>query len=556
MSHHPLFDKHSVALHRAVEAVHQRVFYAHYPEHPGAYGPDAAEAGKVAFEQQLHRPFGELLQTAADAKVGEEASPYTGEQLGISYPTLSVEQAIEQASNAFETWRKTDVQTRAGLLIESLERITKRFHEIAQATQHTTGQSYVMSFQASGPHAADRALETIAVGYDELTHCPEKVTWTKPMGKIAVTLEKNFRPIPRGIGLVIGCSTFPTWNTVPGLYAALLTGNVALVKPHCKAVLPIAIFVAEIQKVLVENGFSPNTVQLVVDSSDALLAKILAENPAVKTIDYTGGSEFGNYLESIPNKITFTEKAGINSVIIDSANDPREVMRNLAFAVSLYSGQMCTAPQNFFIPQTGIALPDGEVCSYEDAVALLKNEVAALALNPKMGAGTLGAIQNPATLERAQNAKNLGAKVVLDAPNVINSEFASARVCAPTILEADADTDIDVYTKELFGPVVVVVKTRDTAHAIALAKQMAAQHGAITCAAYTTNDAIADHITDEMNSVFTPVSFNFTGFIWVNQHAAFSDFHVTGGNPAGNASFTDAGYITKRFVWVGNRTKM
>ena len=46
---------------------------------------------------------------------------------------------------------------------------------------------------------------------------------------------------------------------------------------------------------------------------------------------------------------------------------------------------------------------------------------------------------------------------------------------------------------------------------------------------------------------------NFTGPIWMNQNAAFSDFHVTGGNPAGNATFTDAAYIVRRFVWVGHK---
>ena len=56
-----------------------------------------------------------------------------------------------------------------------------------------------------------------------------------------------------------------------------------------------------------------------------------------------------------------------------------------------------------------------------------------------------------------------------------------------------------------------------------------------------------------MEEVFTPVSFNLTGYFWVNQHAAFSDFHVTGGNPAGNASFTDANFVNQRFVWVGHR---
>jgi len=60
-------------------------------------------------------------------------------------------------------------------------------------------------------------------------------------------------------------------------------------------------------------------------------------------------------------------------------------------------------------------------------------------------------------------------------------------------------------------------------------------------------------VEEEMNAAFTPVSFNFGGAAFVNQHAAFSDFHVTGGNPSGNASFTDAQYVNRRFVWVGNR---
>jgi hypothetical protein len=56
-----------------------------------------------------------------------------------------------------------------------------------------------------------------------------------------------------------------------------------------------------------------------------------------------------------------------------------------------------------------------------------------------------------------------------------------------------------------------------------------------------------------MEEVFTPVSLNLSGPIWVNQHAAFSDFHVTGGNPAGNASYTNPEFVNKRFVWVGHR---
>lgn len=548
-----LSEQQKNSLDKAIAAIKDRNFYAHHPEHPGAYGEEAANSGKTAFQQQLNQPFTQLLQTSTTTQATDETSPYTGQKLGITYPTTTINTLIKNANTAFQQWRKTTPDTRAALLIEAIEQSKNRYHEIAHATMHTTGQSFVMAFQASGPHAADRAMETLALAYQELTRFPAQKTWTKPMGKFNIQLHKTFTPIPRGIGLVIGCSTFPTWNSLPGLFANLITGNTAIVKPHPLAILPIAIFVAEIQQTLQKNGFNPNIVQLAVDTTDQPITKQLAEHPDVRLIDYTGGNTFGEYIESLPNKITFTEKAGVNSVIIDSVRDPRETMRNLAFSVSLYSGQMCTAPQNLFIPQGGITTADNENIPFETVVDLFKNEVAALVLNPKMGAGTLGAIQNPRTLERAKNAPHLGATLVLSPLDIKDTVFPNSRLISPTILQADA-TQTDIYQQELFGPIVIIVKTRNTEHSIELAKNMATKHGAITCAAYTTSNQTAQQITDEMNQAFTPVSLNLTGFIWVNQHAAFSDFHVTGGNPAGNASFTDPNYVNKRFVWVGNRS--
>lgn len=239
-----LFSKHAETLEKAIKAIHQRSFYAHFAEHPKAYGEQAAANGKPNFEKYLQNQYTELLQTGSTAWVGTETSPYTGNNLEISYPTMPIERYIDNAKIAFKTWQKTNVADRAALLIEALINISNRFHEIAWATMHTTGQSFVMSFQASGPHAADRALEAIAMGYYEQTRFPQEVWWEKPMGKATLKLQKNYFTIPKGIGLVIGCSTFPTWNTVPGLFANLVTGNVCIVKPHPKAILPIAIFVA------------------------------------------------------------------------------------------------------------------------------------------------------------------------------------------------------------------------------------------------------------------------------------------------------------------------
>jgi acyl-CoA reductase-like NAD-dependent aldehyde dehydrogenase len=168
-----------------------------------------------------------------------------------------------------------------------------------------------------------------------------------------------------------------------------------------------------------------------------------------------------------------------------------------------------------------------------------------------MGPGTFGAIQNEVTLKRVNSVKDL-AKALLEPSAISNPEFPSARTSSHVLLEVDAK-DFGIYENELFGPIAIVVKTKDTAQSIDLAREMAVKHGAITCLAYTISDAVATQIEEEMESAFTPVSFNFVGGIFVNQHAAFSDFHVTGGNPAGNASFSNPEYVNKRFVWVGHR---
>lgn len=546
-----LSSSNKTILDNAIKAIHERTFFAQYPEHPKAYGEDGAVKGLELFNAYLNKEFTELLQDSPSNWASEEVSPFTQEKLGIKYPTFDVGKTLIRSARAMNSWKHLSADDRAEVLIDSLERISKRFNEIAYATMHTTGQAFMMSFQASGPHANDRALEAIAMGYEELSRFPQHVVWDKPMGKMNVVLHKEFKAIPKGIGVVIGCSTFPIWNSVPGMYASLITGNAVIVKPHPKAILPIAIVVAEIQKALAAKGLDPLTCQLAVDTSDKLITKELCEHPLVKLIDYTGGSAFGEYVESLKDKVVFTEKAGVNSVIIDSVADINPVVQNLAFAVSLYSGQMCTAPQNIFIPATGIKNGDAHM-SYEEVVNALKEGIAGIANNPKMAAGTYGTIQNEMTLKRVNSLKKMDAVVLLDSQNVSHAEFPNARSISPLVLELDSK-DFGIYENELFGPIVLLIKTKNTDESISLAKDMTQKHGAITCAAYSTDESVTAKIIEEMESVFAPVSLNLTGMIWVNQHAAFSDFHVTGGNPAGNASFTNPEYVCKRFVWVGHR---
>ena len=548
-----LYKKHQNTLNKAIQALHERVFYAHFPEHPSPkiYGETADATGRSKFKDTLGNRFTEILQEHPAEWIGEEVSPYLQEPLNIQYPKFEADKLINRASKAFESWRKISPEERAGLLVESLERIKERFFEIAYATMHTTGQGYMMSFQASGPHAADRALEAIASGLEEQQRFPDKASWEKPMGKYQINLNKEWRLVPKGISLVIGCSTFPTWNSVPGIYASLVTGNTVLVKPHPGAILPIAIFVAEIQKTLQSVGYDHNICQLAVDTRQSPNTVTLAEHPAVKLIDFTGNSEFGNYLEGLSGKTVFTEKTGVNSILLESVEDVNKVAQNLAFSITLYSGQMCTAPQNIFIPESGIKMGE-ETITPEQFAEILATSINGLLENPKAGPFVLGAVQNDQTCDRVEEAENLEGKVWLKSRSIENPMFENARIATPMILEVDADQK-DIFGKELFGPIVLLIRTKDIDQSIALAKEQAEINGAISCGAYTVDPQIREKIADQMSLSFTPVSFNLTGGVYVNQNASFSDFHVTGGNPSGNASFTNPEFVVKRFVRVGIR---
>lgn len=548
-----LFAKHADALQKAVEANHARAYFSLYPEHPSpsVYGETADADGQEWFKSKLGKPYEGLIASGAKEWAGAEQSPYTGKPLGITYPVFDVDTLIERAGRSGKTWKKASPQTRAAVLMESLEAMRSRFFEVAYATMHTTGQGYMMAFQASGPHAADRALEAIAMGYEALQAVPGEVLWDKPAGKTNLQLKKHWHAVPKGINVVIGCATFPTWNSVPGVYAGLVTGNTVIVKPHPMAILPMAIFVEELQKALNAAGLPSDVVQLAIDTPDRLITKELAEHPDVRILDFTGNAGFGNYLEGLKDKVVFTEKTGVNSIILDSTPHLDRALQNLAFSVSLYSGQMCTAPQNIYIPETGVQTPEGLV-PFDEVAAKFTDAVKGLYENPKAGPFVLGAIQNPATLDRIQTSRSLGKKVLLDSTTLPHPQFPEARTATPLVLELDS-TQSDRFATECFGPIVFLIKTKSTAESIQLAHDLAIRYGALSCGAYTTDPATKDAIIEAMGEAATTLSFNLHGGVYVNQNAAFSDFHGTGGNPAANASFTNSEFVTRRFTWVGYR---
>src|SRR5260221_668510 len=409
-------------LDRAVQAIRERGYWSPFPESasPKNYGEGAAEAGMAAFDGLLGKRF-PLTQPASVGQVGSEKSPF-GLALGITYPKADLDALLAAAGRAQDQWRKAGPETWVGVSLEIITRLNRASFEIANAVMHTTGQAFMMAFQAGGPHAQDRALEAVAYAWEELRRVPAQALWEKPQGKNEpIRMEKHYRVVPRGVALVIGCCTFPTWNGYPGIFASLATGNVVVVKPHPGAILPLAITVG-VQKLL---------------------------------------------------------------------GDPARAVE------------------------------------------------------------VLGAVQNDGVVRRLEAARSLGT-LVLDTQTIVHPAFPGATVRTPLIVKLTA-ADRATYLNEWFGPIAFVIGTESTDESLAIARDAVRGHGALTLSVYSTSEDVIGEAIDVAEDAGVALSINLTGGVFVNQSAAFSDFHGTGANPAANAALTDSAYVANRFRVVQHR---
>lgn len=549
---HQLFEKHRATLNGALEAIHTRQYWSAYNEMPSpkSYGETAADDGKKAFEAHLGKQF-DLEQPGRSGWAGGEESPY-GTDLNVQYPVCDPEDLIKAGQEAMLDWQKVGAEGRTGICLEILDRLNKQSFEIAHAVMMTTGQGWMMSFQAGAPHAQDRGLEAVAYAWREQSFVPKETVWDKPQGKNPpLVMKKHFEIVGHGVGVVVGCGTFPTWNTYPGLFAALSTGNAVIVKPHGNAILPAAITVRTIRQVLSENGINPNLVTLCV--ADRATTQKLVKHAAVKSIDFTGSNVFGQWLiDNCRQARVYAELAGVNNIVIDSTDAYKAMLRNLAFTLSLYSGQMCTTSQAIFVPANGIETEDGHK-SYDDVCADLAKAVSGFLSKPEVAHAVLGAVQSTDTLKRIEQADSgaLG-KVVLASSKLENPDFPKAVVRTPVLLACDA-ADEKAYMEERFGPISFIVKVADTAAGIALSERATCTHGALTVGLYSTKPEVIGAMTAATMRSKVALSINLTGGVFVNQSAAYSDFHGTGGNPAANASYADAAFVANRFVVVQRR---
>ncbi|MEC7986799.1 MAG: aldehyde dehydrogenase family protein, partial [Myxococcota bacterium] len=349
--------------------------------------------------------------------------------------------------------------------------------------------------------------------------------------------------------------TFPTWNAYPSLFANLATGNAVVVKPHPNGILPMAIAVQTCRKTLAALGFDPNLVTLAADESSKPITHRLLNHPLTKIIDFTGNPSFGAWLEENHyRKLIYTETAGCNSVVIESTPNYSGMIQAIAQSLALFSSQMCTSAQNIFIPKTGIT-SNGKHISFQEIVDDLVKTVDQMVAEPKAAAALCGAVMSKRTIFEVNSLRDKArthGQLYRDSKPYPHPDFPQAQTATPLIVGLDIDKSF-LYRKEHFGPMSFIIASNSAEQALQQAAKDAQECGSISCYAYSQSPAFQDQIEETFFQAGSSVGINLIRHRPINFAAAYSDFHVTGLNPAGNACLTDISFVASRFRIVQSK---
>ncbi|MFT5033403.1 MAG: phenylacetic acid degradation protein paaN [Bermanella sp.] len=551
MSSQQYFNRHRERFERAQIACRERHHWSAFPElhvHPQR---EQGESAAQEFLQTVSNSRFDLDQPGIQTYIGEEVSPYTQQKLGISYPQSDIDALFSAAKSALPEWAFADIDTRIGILMEVVERLFQHVFDIAAGVMHTAGQSSNMSYTGSGVNALDRAIEALVYASEAMHWTPQGAHWQRNFGKTEISLKKRYRVMPRGVAVCFSCASFATWNAWPSMMASLATGNAVIVKPHPDSVLPMALSVKIFREVLADAGFAPNLVTMALDTRAAPIGKLLVKHPDTAIIDFTGSTSFGAWVESHAHPaLCYTETAGTNTVVLDSCDNLEAVIRSLATTLSMFSAQMCTSPQNIYLPKNGVH-EGSRLVPAQEVKQRLVAALTEIAGNPRKAAMILAAIQAPDTLrlldELAQTTE-----VLLASREYTHPDYPDARTRTPLVLSVNPSQRA-LYLGERFGPVSFVIDCESAEDALQQATRDVREAGGLTAFVYSLDESFIERAELAYAHAGAQLTCNLTGPMPLNFAAAYSDFHVTGLNPAGTASLTELGFVAQRFRIVQSR---
>ena len=419
-----------------------------------------------------------------------------------------VEQAIDSAKNAFETWKETPVGERARLMLRYQALLKEHHDEIATLLASETGKTF------------EDAKGDVWRGIEVVEHACNIASLS--MGETVENVARKIDcySITQPLGVCVGITpfNFPAMIPLWMFPMAIACGNTFVLKPSEQDPLTPM----RLAELFIEAG-APEGLLQVVHGTKEVVDQLLThkDTPA---ISFVGSVAVGEHIyrtgtEHLKRVQAFA--GAKNHMVIMPDASKKQVINNLVGASVGAGGQRCMA--------ISVALFVGSAKEWIPELRDAMKKVRPGAWNdPEAGYGPL---INPAARQRVldfiQQGKDQGANCLLDGSTCEVEGYPDGNWVGPTLF-SNVSTDMTIYQEEIFGPVLCAIEVESLEDAIELINKNPYGNGT---SIFTSSGAVARKYQHEIKvgqvgiNVPVPVPlpmFSFTGWrksFYGDQHA-------------------------------------
>ncbi|MCF3639827.1 aldehyde dehydrogenase [Rhizobium sp. TRM95111] len=358
-----------------------------------------------------------------------------------------VDRAVEAADKAFRTWSKMGPTQRRAILLKAADLFDEATPKLAEIAALETGATKIwLGFNVM---LAARMIREAAAMTTQIAG--QTIPSDKP-GTYAMTLRQP-------VGVLVGMAPWnaPIILSVRAVAMPLACGNTVVLKASERCPRTHVM----IGEIFAKAGLPEGALNVVTHSAEDApeVVSALIAHPKVKRINFTGSTRVGQIIAEQAGrhlKPVLLELGGKAPLIVLDDADLDAAVNAAAFGAFLNQGQICMSTERIIVD--------------EKVADAFVEKFAAKAASLSFGKSTenvvLGSVVDTDIIERVRflvkDAIDKGGKVVTGA-------VPEAGTIMPAAVVDHVTSEMALYGDESFGPVVCVVRARDTEHAIALA---------------------------------------------------------------------------------------
>ena len=357
-----------------------------------------------------------------------------------------VDNAVEAAKNAFDSFSQTSVEERLGLLGKIVEIYQSRYDEIAETISQEMGAPLSLSKAAQAATGLGHFAQAMEIlkGFKWENKQGKTIIRKEPIGVVGMITPWNW-PINQ-----ISCKVAP----------ALAAGCTMVLKPTEIAPLNAILFA----EVLHEAGVPAGVFNL-VNGDGPTVGEAMSSHPGIDMMSFTGSTRAGiSVAKGAADTVKrVAQELGGKSpnIILDDA-DFETAVSGGAQHCFLNSGQSCNAPTRMLVPQS----------RHDEAKEIAKKAAETTKVgDPFSEDTTIGPVVSEVQFNKIQGLieKGIeeGAELVAGGPGKPDGINAGYYV-RPTVF-AKVNNDMTIAREEIFGPVLSILPYKDEDEAVKIA---------------------------------------------------------------------------------------